>query len=247
MLLSHSLTHTLRHKGRGMVDTTGLWKSIKRDWAFITLGLIVVAVLAASAHGVSVNGWRYQDWSSFAELIVLSVGLVSLKLVHKQLIAQTEQARKDLGWKRINSFYEFFSAVPRDDINAKLHDLAVELSITEHFDHGTRAIDSSTADRIDSDATATNTVKMYLDCWEGFAGAVRCGLVDNDFAYSMECGRVVRTYTIFKPFIDRIQQINNPHAYLELEMLAKVWEDRRRTEKEQSRVSNSVAVNTLAH
>jgi hypothetical protein len=80
--------------------------------------------------------------------------------------------------------------------------------------------------RILASADDEYVMRAYLDQFEKFCGAVQCGLVDNDYAYSLQATRVIRNYTIFSTFIKRIRQESST-GYLELEKVALSWEDRR--------------------
>lgn len=231
--------------GTGEPEDTSLWGRIKRDKVFATLGTVVAVVLGISLIGVYNNKWSYTAWMSFAELAVLSVGLISLRLVHKQLRLQTEQSRKDLEWKRIQSFYEFFGDLPDDSMNKEFHALTAELEISTKFTNEVAPIELQTVNVITASFQKESTMKGYLDAWEGFAGAVRCGLVSDEFAFGMESGRVIRTYTVLRPFIEKVQRDYNPRAYVQLELLAKAWITRREAEDADTKSRTGVRSGTL--
>lgn len=216
-------------------------------WQSVVLSLAVITVLAISGYRAAASGWQLNAWQGFAELCLLSIGLVSLRLVHRQISAQTAQTKKDLDWKQINSFFEFFHSVPDNEVNGKLHKLAQDHSIADAFSEKPRPLTGQELAGLLAKEEDVVTVRTYLDAWESFAGAVRCGLVGEDFAYRMECGRVMRTFTIFEPYIQHVQERVNPRAYIELTLLAEAWSDKREEDVKQQRAGNGVKPNTLGH
>lgn len=215
-----------------------LWLFAIQHLAYL-LALPVVAVLAGSAYGVWAAGFTYAAWAPFAELVVLSVGLFSLILVHRQLRAQTSESRKEFKWRKIQAFFEYFPVLPSEKVSREFWDLAAALEIGDCCKGFGTPISKDAVRQICADFNCSRIVKEYLDAFESFAGAVNCGLIDPEFAACMERGRVLRAYNAFRPFVEELQ-LNNPRAYVELELLAGRWESDRKEEDRKKKTDGAV-------
>lgn len=216
----------------------------KTGWLFKVLAGTVALLIIISAYRVYRSSFSDSAWQAFAEITVLSIGLLSLRLVHRQLTAQTRESKAEFEWRKIQTYYQFFCELPETSINDKLYSLAVTLQIAENFKRGGSPLSDQVVEDICSDMEKNQTVCRYLDSFEGFAGAVRCGLVDEDFAFNMESGRLVRTFRVFRPLIDR-KQNDNAAAYATLETLALDWEDRKNNQGRDSKERGATRKGTL--
>jgi hypothetical protein len=109
-----------------------------------------------------------------------------------------------------------------------------ECGITEKME-GIKELDKHQVDAIFANEAFKSTFARYLDCYEGFCAAVHAGVVDKDYAYTLEATKVIRAWTVFKPFVRRLRSSNEySRCYLELERLGAAWKQQRDQEIEES-------------
>lgn len=221
------------HPDRSPGGREGLYSALGRPFILITI-LIATLFSAAIYHR---NGQdTYSILVKAAELVILTAGLASLSLLRKQLEAQRvqlrrqeeqmrkqqEQMRHDHQWRTYLTYHELFPSIPPDDIRNKMYDLARELKFDHHFDNFGKPMPEEALKAIVESCDHRRIVRAYLDEFEKFCGAIRAGIVDDNYAYSLQNTRVIRNFTVFHALIKR-WQAGNLMAYTELEKVATAW------------------------
>lgn len=207
-----------------------LWQTLGLTFFTIIAFVAVLFLLAVFNRG---QEGTYAIYIKGAELTILSAGLASLSLLRRQVEGQREQLRKqqvqmehDHQWRTYRSYHELFPSIPEQEHLDKMYDLAKELSFDHHFNDMGREIPKEAIEKILGSCDLLRIVRTYLDGFEVFCGAVSAGIVDDQYAYLLQGGRVIRNYTVFEPLIKRFQ-LANPTAYQQLEKLAGPWGVRR--------------------
>jgi hypothetical protein len=181
------------------------------------------------------------------ELTAFWVGLPAL-------LAVLHQTRNDTRWNGVLSYHDYFDELPvqpkLDNLYKVLNICSVEIPtlLKPLSDEDFQKIE--TAAKPGSAETAAlgglrprGVVRAYLNDFEEFAGAVEQGVVDEDYAYSLEGTRVLVAYFGFRAFIESDRKTDKeeckmnlkgkdidflvPKSYLLLETLAKRWLARR--------------------
>lgn len=207
-------------KRHGLLKTLGV--------AFFAVVFVVALLFAA---GVYFRGSQdaYSIFIKAAELVVLTAGLASLSLLRRQLQAQRVQLQKqqqqmelDHQWRTYLSYHELFPSIPPDDIRNEMYDLAKKLNFDDYFDDFGKPMPKDALEAIVGSCDYRRIVRAYLDEFEKFCGAIRAGIVDNGYAYSLQNTRVIRNFTVFQALIKQ-WQTGNLMAYSELEKVALAW------------------------
>jgi hypothetical protein len=162
----------------------------------------------------------FENLSKIVELGILGVGLVSLLLIFQQ----NQQVRR---WNKILSYHQFFGDLISDEMAAKIQQTvnacgaAVEVAANN-------PISAESARAMAESDDHKQVVSSYLDEFEEFCGAVNAGVVQEEYAYSLEATRVIRTWNVYKPYIElRRSSFKNSLFYLELEVVAGRWSEER--------------------
>lgn len=189
--------------------------------------------------------------SKSAEFAVLAAGLFSVLLVRDQLVAQEKQLQEnhqqmvdDHHWKTIVSYHELFrDGVPSESIRKPMYDFAVQKGFIKCFDDLGDPMPAKVLAECISDTDARQIIRPYLDEFEKFCGAVNAGIVNENYALSLQGTRVIRNFTVFKGLIKHFQRANGL-AYVELEKLATKWAIQRRIEEQSRRNEAGVGPGT---
>src|SRR5690606_2351877 len=136
----------------------------------------------------------------------------------RQIDDQRKTMQLEFNWKRLIILHELLSCVPGHDIGEKIWQTIAANDCRDCFEGLGSPLPGDKLESITKDPKDEFAIRTYLDEFEKFCAAVRVGLIDQEYAYLIQCGRVLRTYEVFKPFIDGIQQ-RNSKAYLELEKM----------------------------
>ena len=118
-------------------------------------------------------------------------------------------------WARNESYYQYFLAMPGFETSSKMYTAAENHKFQDAMSGFGRPLTEQEVSSLLAASTDSHLVRAYLDSFERFAGALRCGMLDERLVYELEAGRVIRTATTFGSVIKRFQQ-TNPKAYLEL-------------------------------
>ncbi len=180
------------------------------------LGLAVgyMFLLYAQTHSAQ-TPMTFKEKMNLAQVGVMTVGLASLVLVGLQL-------RSTSRWNKRLSFHQFFKEVPELPKKEKFSALADKLNIDDV--HLGSPLSKEGAKSIHDDKQAQMVVMDYLNDFEEFAFAVRSGLVDDTYAYTLEQCRVMRAWVVFEPWVMELRKTTMyANAYKQLELLAKMW------------------------
>jgi hypothetical protein len=222
---------------------------------------------AMGACGAAIFWLGYKAWQwgphtvewavQVAEPLFLAVGALSIILLWAQMRAANAQERETGLWKRVLTFHEHFDRVPSEPRADALRRYFIELGIADP-PTAYHPIDNSVVAKIMGDqGTATRPtpgrtiVIEYLNDFERFCGAIRVGVVNNDYACELRGTRVIDTFFGFKSFIleyrrrmdaAALARANPTHmtvfksrVFRELEKIGESWLERRTTEENQHR------------
>lgn len=225
---------------------------MKRSTILLALwyaGAVVVFIVGLFSRGTSHDFFDVATKSS--EFAVLAAGLFSVLLVRDQLVAQEEQLQEnhqqmvdDHQWKTIVSYHELFGqGIPNEDTRKAMYDLAVANDFIDCFDDLGKPMPANALQACINTSEMRQITRPYLDDFEKFCGAVNAGIVNEDYARSLQGTRVVRNFTVFKELI-RHFQIANSRAYVELEKLAMKWDEQRKNEEKSARDHTGIGPGT---
>ncbi len=191
-----------------------------------TVGLACVLFLIGLRLGTQ-NGRDYFDAAyKAASLLILSSGLLSVLLARRQHAEAKAKQIADLEFNRVETFYRYFSADASRATNDRFAEVAHESKIDAHFNAGGEAITADLVNQIVDNTKWSDAARAYLDCLESLAAAVHSGFVDEEYAFCLQAGRVLRAVKVLGPLISHFQ-IANAKAYIELVDLASTWQERR--------------------
>lgn len=163
------------------------------------------------------------------QTIIATFGLAGLWLVYGQLKVSHAQLQQTTKWNKLRSFHDYFSDVPTREHQTHFFELLAD------FDHNNQtailekikkreALTRKEAEQLRDDADVSSALYAYLDDYEELCGAIRSGIVDEDYAYSMDRTRICRTRTVYKTFIDLLRDSDGGRriscAYEELYQVA---------------------------
>lgn len=207
---------------------------------WIALGLIAISwLLFLFGHKLALSSVRAEK---AAELLLLTAGLASLLLLAYQVKWQRHQQRNEFHFNRIDAFYNHF--IPRKELIDNVEKLCSDAEINQNYEDGGHPLTKEQVARLMKDHKSG--VLDLLDSLESLCAAVISGYVDGDFAYCLTGGRVVKSLTIYGPFIAEIQK-GNPKAYVELAKVGKQWRDRREKELEKQGAVTDNIISATRH
>jgi hypothetical protein len=181
-------------------------------WYEKTTALAGLAIIA-----LSIACWWFGphtlEWAlHISEPTFLAGGALSIILLWAQLRAASAQEHEENVWKRIVCLHEHFRDIPRSDRTEAVRKLLLEkfpgrerpsahLPLT-HLETAEIIGDIGNHER----ATASVLISRYLNDWEDLCGAISVGLVDEDYARSMEGGRLIDTFFGFRQVIEAFRE-----------------------------------------
>ena len=163
--------------------------------AIISIGVITFRDLGANV--------TFEQKAAVINNVLVAAGLVSVVLLVWQL-------RSTSAWNRVLSYHQFFGELPSD---SKIEDLSAclqRLNIAEPI--AGRRLSASDARKIwdddggDSTAgaarkSANRITREYLNDFEQFCGAIRAGIVNENYARELQGTRTINAYFAFAEFI----------------------------------------------
>lgn len=159
---------------------------------------------------------------------------VALEQQAKALEQQREQSADELQWRKLVSYHEYFTRFPDSASMAEWMTVLRENDALKHLSGGGTPLPEALVQKIHTTPDLLQKVRRYLDEYEQFCGAIHVGVIDREYAQSLEAGRVCRIYTVVSGLIELLQR-DNEKAYIELENLARDWirdrEERQRQAK----------------
>lgn len=199
-------------------------------------GSAVVVVVTA----IACFRWTDHSFDQVQKTIetgVFAIGLLSLFFMY-------QQGATTARWNKSLSYHQLFNDLTTPSQVEEIWAVAHRRNFEEQFRSMQPMLDASVRDLLQTEEQASKdnrVVKSYLDRFESLCGAVNCGLVYNDYAYSLEATRVIRVYTVFEPLITSMRALNKySRCYLELERLATEWRRRRDDELEKKSKQDGV-------
>jgi hypothetical protein len=207
-----------------------------RAWYVAVLAGVAIFAITIYAATHCTDG-HFEQVSRVVEIGVYALGLLSLVFLYKQ---SSDTAR----WNKSVTYHSLFQNLVTDEMVEKIWGAAAR----QHFEEQFRTMQPLTTTSVDL-LSGTNEqaaqdgriVKSYLDTFETLCGAVNCGLVNKEYAYSLEATRVIRVYLVFHPLINRMRASDRyTRCYLELERLGDEWKRRRDDEIAKRQKSDGV-------
>lgn len=158
-----------------------------------------------------------RDWAPIAQLVVTSLGLISLCLVYWQI-------RMTVRWNKINAHIQYFASFAngtrRDALDMELRRIGIDERKID-LDHSLGEDDVS---RILADPAATRAVKRFLNDAEGLCIAVNSGATDEHYAFAENSHEIVTIYLRFQKYIQqRIELRGSDDLYINLKITASRW------------------------
>jgi hypothetical protein len=200
----------------------GLW--MVGAAAFTFAAILLGSELFAYVMGRALNA---TEVLTLGQLIVLTFGLGSVVMLWAQ-------SRDESKWRRLLSYHQYFSDCPVAQARTNMLEVLKELGHEDHLDGKGTPLHTGDVDTIFQDRASRQKVLVYLDGFEQMCGAINSEIVDEDYAYDQEAGRVLRIYDIFKPLIDRLRA-DSPKAYEQFEILAELWKEKKKDEATDAR------------
>jgi hypothetical protein len=200
----------------------------------------------ATAATESVTDW-IQALSSAASAIITAILLYQVSLLKaqvKQGSGQLEQAKRQLEsgvqWNKLNAAFTYFNS----DIVLQKERAAAKSLQGVGFDlySSSTPLTNDQLAKLKENHDSFADTKDFLNLVEDYCTAVRIGAIDEDAAYAMMSGMVIRWNRLLGTFIaDRRRVLDDPEALCELERLATTWsvkdeENRRKRETELRRL-----------
>ena len=197
---------------------------------------LVVGVVAVIAFAIGVFASRhtldpFDVGVKTSELLVWIAGLWSIVVLRGQLQAQRQTSLDEFHWKTLIAYHQLFEYVPDKPTGDKMYSLAKTMEFAKVFRGIGESLPEKAVAEILEDSEKLSTVRSYLDGFERFCAAVECGLVNSDYAYSIQGGRVIRNYIVFEGMIRKFQN-DNKLAYIELQKIALRWQAKRKADDE---------------
>jgi hypothetical protein len=235
-------------------DRPGIQKSNwqKMRWyerATALAGLTIIVISAAAWW----CGPHTVEWAiHISEPAFLAVGALSIILLWAQLRAASAQEHEENVWKRIMCLHEHFKDIPRLERSEPVRKYLLttfpnRAPPSAYFPLTDDEVAKIMADRGDAGTARGDTlIYRYLNDWEDFCGAISVGVVDEDYARSMEGGRLIDAFFGYRKVIEayrekhtKAQQSADPNAasafahvaYTELQDVAIRWHEIRHNEK----------------
>lgn len=236
---------TLGWRGRLWLRVRPVFRRYQGYFVGVPLFVIFTVIVAEIWATERLGDLLFKD---AMELTAFWVGLPAL-------LAVLHQTRNDTRWNGVLSYHDYFDELP---VQQKLNDLYKVLNVCSvEIPTLLKPLSEEDFQKIDAAAkpgSAETTaleglrprgvVRAYLNDFEEFAGAVEQGVVDEDYAYSLEGTRVLVAYFGFRAFIESDRKTDKeeeckmnlkgkdidflvPKSYLLLERLAKRWLARR--------------------
>ncbi|HUD43536.1 MAG TPA: hypothetical protein VMR06_16210 [Dokdonella sp.] len=189
-----------------------------------------------------------------SELLLFGAGLYSvallrgqLRAVRGQLVAQLQQMERheqqledENRLRSYQMYHQLFARIPEPgELTQRMYDIAKKHGFLKGLEGFGTPIGADVSRAIQGDTDDFLSVRAFLDEFEKFCGAVQAKLVDPEYAFSMQSGRVIRYFTVFSPIIKDLQS-ENDMAYAELQKTAEAWRQRRRTEDEAKRLNRGI-------
>ena len=177
------------------------------------------------AHGISwvtvLPAW-IQALAAIGALLVIWLLKKQVDILQDQLRLTKDQLESGVKWNRLNAAFTFFHSevvLSRERAAAAaLHKLGINLYNT------TEALPPEIISKILRDWDALADVRDFLSLVEDYATGIHHGAIDEDAAFAMMSGLIIRWSTVFRPFIEaRRLEVHDRLAYSEFDQLAERW------------------------
>jgi hypothetical protein len=158
----------------------------------------------------------------------------------EQLSQAKEQLESGVQWNKLNAAFTYFNS---DIVLQKERAAARSLaSVGFDFFNSQSSVTPAQVLKLQADLDHFANVKDLLNLVEDYCTAVRIGAIDDDAAYAMMSGMVIRWHRNLRGFIEeRRETLKDPECYCELEKLAAVW-GRRDEENQRQREAELEAI-----
>lgn len=158
--------------------------------------------------------------------------LYQVVLLKRQLTQGAEQLRQakqqlesGIQWNKLNAAFTYFNS----DVVLQKERSAARSLVAVGFDlhNGRVPLAPAQVDDLKKNFEQFADVKDFLNLIEDYCTAVRIGAIDDDAAYAMMGGMVIRWNQSLHAFIEeRRKSLDDPDVFCELENLARAWGER---------------------
>lgn len=156
--------------------------------------------------------------SSWATFVVLLIGALSGVW---QVSRVAQQARSEYMWKRRENALSYSLTRSEIHFNARLE---LERVFGDKLSSNTpltlEEIDEK--EKEDNGVSVLTNIRVLLAHWENMALAIYAHIADEDVAFEMVAGTVVKTVATYREYIDR-ERRKNPKSFQYLVMLNDRW------------------------
>jgi hypothetical protein len=154
----------------------------------------------------------------------------------EQLLQAKQQLASGVQWNKLNAAFTYFhSDVVLQKERAAARSLQ-KVGFDLHTEKG--PLTPAQVDLLKGDFDQFADVKDFLNLLEDYCTAVRIGAIDDNAAYAMMSGMIIRWQRSLRAFVDeRRKNVGDSEVFCELEALAERWatrdaENRRQREAE---------------
>lgn len=195
---------------------------------FITIfALTVVGGTAGAIYFMPSGDRTATSIAAVVQTAAVLVGLLSLILIGRQIRSSASQAAHAAATAKALAYHQFFGDLITVESREKLEHVADECGFKDARKSGKEMTDASVL-CVKAVPAHDAMLACYLDEFEEFCGAIHAGLLDEDYSYSLEATRIIRTWKVFKPYVLATRTETDDHrTYVELERIADSWTARR--------------------
>jgi hypothetical protein len=218
---------------------------VRRQSAIVSAFVAVVVLACAIAiYRLPSADRTVPNITSILQLGLVAVGLISLLLLAEQnrqiSCGNAEQSKQTASWNKCLSYHNFFGDLITMQMSQALRGTTDACGFTSAMQNVEPMSANSVEDVVRDDAHS-RVCSSYLDDFEEFCAAVHAGVVDKEYAYTLEATRVIRAWIVYEPYITkRRSSVRYSRCYIELQRLAATWIKRREEEEAKKNASEGV-------
>ena len=238
----------------------GVWLTLK--WYERTVASCAVAIVILGAIAWLLGPLSIDRAIQIVEPVFIGLGALSIILLWAQVRISNMQEQEANIWKRVVSRHDYFSQVPRTDraeaVRKYFKELGINRPPSAYHSLDVNLVETIWADNgTDQRPPGRVIISNYLDDWEDFCGAIRVGVLDEEYAREMEGTRVINAFFGYRSAIDKLRQEHNESAkartgskpaqpfvnkyFLELQTIATNWHRIRQAELERAQETLRIA------
>jgi hypothetical protein len=183
-------------------------------------------------------------WTDVVQALGTFVTALATIFVLYQIKLTREQIASAEKWNKFNATFAYFTSdkfiVCERAVAKALRAIGVD------FYRVTEPLSPETVNAIWGNDGIYVEVRNYLNFLENYATTVNRDRLDEDCAYSIAAGAIIRLGQVFEPYIEKWRREANDHElFTEIQALSKKWRDRFNAESTRYRSSMRRAASQL--